>query len=197
MSPPSEIRTIVCGIDELDRYSSSGVTHVLSILDPERSDPNVFNTYRPHCRTTLRFHDEIDPGPNLVLPKIDHIECILSLGRSMSDDFEKCGKPHILVHCHMGISRSTAATAILFLLLDQNTDEDRVFSELLKLQPNAWPNCLMIELADKLLGRHGQFVAALGRLYVKQLTKSPEMGPYLRKHGRGREVDMATQHGSV
>ena len=115
----------------------------------------------------------------------------------MSDDLENGSKPHILVHCQMGISRSTAAAAILLSLVHRNQGEDRIFAELLKLQPNAWPNCLMIELADNLLGRQGQFAAALGRLYAIQLAKRPEMGNYLRRYGRGREVDMATQHGSV
>src|SRR5215510_906864 len=91
--PPSKIRAIVCGLDQLDCYSSTGITHVLSILDPECPDPQVFKTYQPHCRTILRFHDDIEPGPNIILPTIDHIERILSLGRSMSD-LEKDGKLH-------------------------------------------------------------------------------------------------------
>src|SRR5262249_40466438 len=193
--PPSKIRAIVCGLDQLDCYSSTGITHVLSILDPECPDPQVFKTYQPHCRTILRFHDDIEPGPNIILPTIDHIERILSLGHSMSD-LEKDGKLHVLVHCQMGISRSTAATAILLALARQTRDENNIFAELLELQPNAWPNSLMIELADRLLGRHGNFAAALGRLYAIQLAKRPEMGSYMREHGRGREVDMATQHGS-
>ena len=49
----------------------------------------------------------------------------------------------------------------------------------------------MIVLADELLGRRNRLTAALGRLYATQLAKRPELGPYLRKHGRGREVDMA------
>jgi hypothetical protein len=49
-----------------------------------------------------------------------------------------------------------------------------IFAELLELQPNAWP-----------------------LLYGTQLAKRPEMGNYMREHGRRREVDMATQHGSL
>jgi predicted protein tyrosine phosphatase len=191
----SKIRTIVCGLDQLDLYSSSGVTHLLSILDPECPDPNVLKTYRPHCRINLRFHDDIDSGPNVVLPKMVHIESILSLARSVSEDLTMGGNPHVLIHCHMGISRSTAAMAILLSQIRQGQDENRVFAELLKLQPSAWPNCLMIELADKLLGRQGQFTTALGKLYAIQLAKRPELADHLRKHGRAREVDMAIQHG--
>jgi predicted protein tyrosine phosphatase len=193
----SKIRTIVCGLDQLDRYSSTGVTHVLSILDPEYPDPNIFRTYRPRCRISLHFHDEINSGPNIVLPKITHIESILSLARSVAEDHAKGGNPHVLVHCHMGISRSTAAMAILLSQIRQKEYETAVFAELLRLQPDAWPNCLMIELADKLLGRQGQLTAALGSLYGLQLAKRPEMGNDLRKDGRGREVDLGIHHGSL
>jgi hypothetical protein len=49
----------------------------------------------------------------------------------------------------------------------------------------------MIELADGLLQRRGRFTAAAGRLYAAQLAKRPESADFLRRHGRGREVDMA------
>jgi hypothetical protein len=94
----------------------------------------------------------------------------------------------------MGISRSTAAMATLLSFVHPDEDEDEIFAQVLKLRPEAWPNCLMVVLADELLGRRGRLTAALGRLYAVQLAKRPEMGRYLRTHGRGREVDMAASH---
>ena len=99
------------------------------------------------------------------------LKFILSLARSVAEDHAKGGNPHVLVHCHMGISRSTAAMAILLAQIRQKEYETAVFAELLRLQPDAWPNCLMIELADKLLGRQGQLTAALGSLYGLQLAR--------------------------
>jgi predicted protein tyrosine phosphatase len=181
----------ICGFSELDRHTNRGVTHVISILDPNVPEPDVFQTYQPHCRTTLHFHDEIDPGKNVVLPQRKHIETILALGRSLANDASERSKRHVLVHCHMGISRSTAAMATLLTLFHPNENEDRIFAHLLRLRPEAWPNCLMLEIADDLLGRRGMLTTALGRLYAVQLSKRPEIGPYLRKQGRRREVDMA------
>ena len=191
MTEPLAIRTVICGLDQLDLHSASRITHVLSILDPGFPDPDAFKAYGPHARTSLRFHDEIEPGLNRILPQANDIETILSLGRTMADDLKKGGKPHMLVHCQMGISRSTAATAILLSTIHRGKDEDDIFARLLELQPNAWPNCLMIELADDLLQRRGRFTAAAGRLYAAQLAKRPESADFLRRHGRGREVDMA------
>jgi len=191
MGPAFAIRTTICGLEELDRHSDRGVTHILSLLDPNSPEPEIFGTYQPHRRTTLRFHDEIDPGPNLVLPQAEHVEKILAFGRSLAAQAGNGGERHILVHCHMGISRSTAATAAILAAIHPVESEDAIFSELLRQRPEAWPNCLMIAFADDLLARNGRLVTALGGLYAAQLVRRPDLGPYLRKHGRGREVDMA------
>lgn len=51
----------VCGLEELDGHRGSGITHVLSILDPGIPDPPSFGSYDRHHRTTLRFHDIVQP----------------------------------------------------------------------------------------------------------------------------------------
>jgi predicted protein tyrosine phosphatase len=53
----------------------------------------------------------------------------------------------------MGISRSTAAMGTLLAALNPTQDEHQIFDLVLRLRPVAWPNCLMIELADNILGR--------------------------------------------
>jgi predicted protein tyrosine phosphatase len=145
----------------------------------------------------LRFHDEIDPAPNLILPQIEHIETILAFGRSFADDTGTGGERHALVHCHMGISRSTAAMATLLALMHPDEDEDKLFHHLLQHRPEAWPNCLMVGFDDSLLGRQGRLISALGRFYAVQLANRPEIGPYMRSGGRGREVDMAACQVSI
>ncbi len=69
MKPFALSALTVCGLDELDRHSARGVTHVLSILDPEWPEPEAFRDFDPHFRVTLRFHDAIDPDPRVGLPQ--------------------------------------------------------------------------------------------------------------------------------
>jgi predicted protein tyrosine phosphatase len=195
MAKSTEFFTTICGLSELDRYSPSGVTHVLSILDPGNPGPDAFSTYPPHGRVILHFHDEIDAGPNIVLPEIKDIRKITALGESIVED-SGTSTPHLLVHCHMGISRSTAAMAILLAICHPDEDEETIFSRVLQARPHAWPNSLMVELADNLLARAGRFVSALGGLYAEQLTKRPELGVYLRNNGRAREVDLGIRRAS-
>ena len=180
----------ICGLDELDGYPDSGVTHVLSILDPGSSEPAIFKSFQTHTRKTIYFHDEIEPEPNISLPQREHIETIIALGHSLGRDRLDHGVPHILIHCHMGVSRSSAAMAILFAALDPEESAAGVFAHILALRPQAWPNCRMIALADDLLSSEGRLTAALCRLYAVQLARNPTMGSHLRIHGRGREVDM-------
>jgi predicted protein tyrosine phosphatase len=91
----------------------------------------------------------------------------------------------------MGISRSTAAMAILLAQSNPNESEEWIFSHLLGLRAQAWPNSLMVEFADTLLGRQGRLLTALADLYAWQLAKRPETEHFMRTHGRGREVDLA------
>jgi hypothetical protein len=53
-------RTTICGIDELGDHCELGVTHVLSILDPDAPEPPVFGSFGEHSRIELRFHDVIE-----------------------------------------------------------------------------------------------------------------------------------------
>jgi len=167
------------------------VTHVLSILDPDWAEPTDFGTYAPHHRTTLRFHDAIEPAPNTMLPRCDHVEEILRFGGSLTKNATPATEAHLLVHCHMGISRSTAAMAILMAQSNPHETEEKIFAQLLSLRPQAWPNSLMVEFADTLLGRQGRLLSALADLYAQQLAKRPETEHFMRTHGRSREVDLA------
>ena len=51
----------ICGLEELTSHSDRGVSHVLSILDPGWPEPEAFWSFDPHHRTTLHFHDDIEP----------------------------------------------------------------------------------------------------------------------------------------
>jgi len=97
----------------------------------------------------------------------------------------------MLIHCHMGISRSTAAAAALLLQAHPDANDEIVLARIAEIRPQAWPNSLMIEFADAELGRGGRFVAALPSFYSRQLGRNPQWAEPLRAGGRGREVEMA------
>jgi predicted protein tyrosine phosphatase len=193
MQPVSISVLTICGLEELDLHSRRSVTHVLSILDPEWPDPESFLSYDPHHRTILRFHDSIEPGPNVVLPEAGHVEAILAFGRALGHDAKTRDEGHLLVHCHAGISRSTAAMAMLLAQVHPDEDDERIFARLQEIRPQAWPNSRMIAFADEMLSRGGRMTEELRRLYARQLAARPHLADTMRGLGRGREVEMAAK----
>ncbi len=191
MTPVSISALTVCGLEELHTHRGAEVTHVLSILDPDCPDPEAFLAFDPHHRTILRFHDAIEPAPNLTLPQIGHVEAILAFGRSLHHEAAEREKGHLLVHCHAGISRSTAAMTMLLAQVHPEAEEDWLFQRIVEIRPQAWPNSRMIAYADELLSRNGRLVEGLRRLYGRQLAARPWFADTMRSLNRAREVEMA------
>ena len=65
--------------------------------------------FAAHQRLRLEFHDVIDECADRVAPARHHVEELLAFGR----DALGSARAHLLVHCHAGISRSTAALALV------------------------------------------------------------------------------------
>ena len=193
MQPIAISLLTICGIEELTLHGTRGVTHVLSILDPEQPDPEAFQNFGAHHRTLLRFHDEIEPRSGVVLPAREHVEEIIAFGRSLADTARQDREGHLLVHCHAGISRSTAAMATLLAQVYPDRDEASIFARLLAMRPKAWPNSRMIGYADEMLGRDGRMLHALGRLYARQLVTFPNTARFMQENARAREVAMASE----
>lgn len=128
-----------------------------------------------------------------MLPEQNDVESILEFGRSLANPIDGDAEKHLLVHCHAGISRSTAAMATLMAQLHPDQDEDGIFDRLVELRPKAWPNSRMIGFADHLLSTEGRLTHALARLYRRQLSAFPNIGMFMRQNGRVHEVEMATQ----
>jgi predicted protein tyrosine phosphatase len=83
----------------------------------------------------------------------------------------------------MGLSRSTAATAIL-LAQHAAGKEAAVFDRIFQVRPRSWPNSRMIALADQLLGRKGALFSALKDHHRRVLVADPDIVPLLRGWGR-------------
>ncbi len=159
VNAPDFFRFTICGIPELGSHCEAGVTHVLSILDPEHPEPPEFEDYAPHRRLALRFHDIIEPTPGRYAPSRDDVIRLLEFGRELSDA-DAC---HLLVHCHAGVSRSTAATALILAQAHPARPARDVLDAVSQIRPRAWPNLRILEYGDDLLGRRGEIVAAVSR----------------------------------
>jgi hypothetical protein len=59
------------------------------------------------------------------------------------------------------------------------------------IRPGAWPNLLILEFGDALLGRDGEIAAAAGTIYRRVLARDPEFGDQMIAAGRDREISAA------
>jgi predicted protein tyrosine phosphatase len=180
-------RITICGIAELGEHCAAGVTHVLSILSPNSPDPPEFAAFAPHRRLILRFHDVIERQPDQFAPTREDVERLLVFGREVSEIPEA----HLLVHCRAGVSRSTAAAALILMQAHPEWPASAAFDAVAAIRPHAWPNLLILEFGDAVLGRNGEIVAAAGAIYRRVLTRDPEFVGQMIDAGRDREVSAA------
>ena len=182
-------RITVCGLDELAGYCETRVSHVLSILDPEWPVPEVFGSFGEHQKLELRFHDVIEEGPGTVLPDAMHIEQLLAFGRGLGR--EPATEAHLLVHCHAGVSRSSASMALLIAQAMPDRAGEAIFADILQIRPQIWPNLRIVEMGDRALGRNGDLIEAVRAVYRLQISRKPHLVEQFRSGGRAREVKAA------
>jgi predicted protein tyrosine phosphatase len=183
-------RVSICGVDELHGFAGAGISDVLSILDPGHPEPEAFRHYRAHRRTSLRFHDVVLPAEGYALPGRGDVRRILEFGADLGAARDAS---HLLVHCYAGVSRSTAAAAILMAQANPG-EEGRAFLSLLEIRPRAWPNSRMVELADELLARRGRLRAGLDAYYRAALGRYAGLADYIRAIG-GRDHELPEDAG--
>jgi predicted protein tyrosine phosphatase len=129
-------------------------SHLVTLLSPEHmiDTPDGVEAHR-HLK--LGMNDIADAFAGDAPPAANHIESLLEFGRTWNADAP------MLIHCWAGISRSTAAAYIL--LCDRFGDgHETILARELRLRaPHAYPNRLMVRLADNALGREGRMIDAI------------------------------------
>lgn len=76
----------------------------------------------------------------------------------------------MLIHCTLGVSRSTA-TAYIALNLYKENQEFEIAQYLREKIPYAAPNLSLIHIADQLLGREGRMLSAIKQLALPKIIE--------------------------
>lgn len=133
-------------------------SHIISLASPEADLPAFADTAAE--RLILRFHDIAEPRDDLTPPDAGMVARLLDFAAGWS-----AGTP-LLIHCHAGVSRSTAAAYAIACARSAPGEEAALANRLRTLSPSATPNALLVALADRRLGREGRMgaaIAAIGR----------------------------------
>jgi predicted protein tyrosine phosphatase len=191
MISPLWERTTISGIRALD--DPAGHSHVLSLLDPQWPEPEVFSSWPGGNWLLLRFHDEIDLLAGRILPDEAIIARLLEFGLRLSSANALDTK--LFVHCQSGVSRSTAAALILWAQAHPEIEASYLFEHLSRLRPAAWPNSLMLRIADAKLGNGCALSREAPHYFRKRLHDAPKLADQMARLRRQADLDRAAAIG--
>ena len=173
----------ICGLDEIERFAGAGVSHVVSLLDPDWPDPDGWAALGPVEHHRFHMHDIVSDMPGWRPPLEEDVERLLEVG----DLLARSDVDHLLVHCHFGRSRSTAA-ALILKTQHHPGREGEAAEALLAVRNPLWPNSRMVAYADRLLERDGRLIAAARGLYARVAREHPYFADFIRRTERASEV---------
>jgi predicted protein tyrosine phosphatase len=145
VAPLSLVQTII---------ADARVSHLVTLIN----DETVINTpasIGPERHLRLAMNDICEPQPGLVVPCESHVSDLIRFALAWDR------KAPLLIHCWAGISRSTAAAFITLCALNPGAPELDVARTLRRASPTAYPNRLLVALADEALSRDGRMMTAV------------------------------------
>jgi predicted protein tyrosine phosphatase len=130
------------------------VSHLVTLINGETlidTPPGI----GPDRHLKLAMNDICTPQPGLVVPSEHHVSNLIDFA------LEWDRRAPLLIHCWAGISRSTAAAFISLCALNPEADERALAQALRQASPTAYPNRLLVALADDVLSRQGRMMDAV------------------------------------
>ncbi len=142
MTPSIQISTLGAAREaDLSIYDGVITIENSTIEAPLRMD------YSPPEQLVLRFDDICEPIDDFIEPQEIHIQRALTFA-------DEIGDGSLLIHCHAGISRSSAiALAIIAKHLGKGKELESV-EMLEKINPYACPNKSLVLMTDDILDRN-------------------------------------------
>ncbi len=136
----------VCSLARLhETVAELGARHIVSLIGDEsrvERPPGV----TPENHLWLQLHDISSPLDGYVMPGEEHVAELIRFVRRWDR------RAPLVVHCYMGISRSTASAYAAVCALNPQRNEATIAQALRQASPTATPNIRIVTLADRLLG---------------------------------------------
>ncbi|MBL0371957.1 dual specificity protein phosphatase family protein [Rhizobium sp. KVB221] len=150
-------------------------THVISLLDPGIADEHV-PVIRDAEHIVARLRDQENPDTTSHFP--DLVESLFETVRPAVETRNS----RILVHCHAGISRSTAFAYSMIAHSAGPGYEEQAFGAFLSIVNKPWPNRRIVEILDRRWGRDGALLKPLDDMRAR----FPKRIDALHKHNLRR-----------
>ena len=154
------MEVVICAWAEVDAWMEQcDFTHVISIGGASSSPPPSLEACAARlCR--LEFFDTVDGGESG--PQEHHMLALLDF----CEEIQEAGGD-VLIHCEMGVSRSSAAALALLARVAGPDGARWAVERLDQLEGShrAQPNARMVALVDEILGFDGALMTATRRAY--------------------------------
>jgi predicted protein tyrosine phosphatase len=144
-------------------------THIISIVNEAGGEFAATVIDRQHDdHYIFSFHDvENDEVTDYVVPTRKDVADILETAKMVPQD------GRLLVHCTAGKSRSTAAA--IGILIQNGMAAQEAFDWMKAHRPAMFPNRLMIEYVDEILGLNGELIDIVKTYYMDKLLLFPKL----------------------
>ncbi|HWE16057.1 MAG TPA: protein tyrosine phosphatase [Hyphomicrobiaceae bacterium] len=148
-------RVHVCPLSAVPHVvAGARASHLLTCLE-ESILVETPTPIEPERHLRLSLNDISQPVPGYVAPNARHVADLIDFALGWG------GRGTAVIHCWAGISRSTAAAFVTLCTLNPEVPEYTVARLLREASPTAYPNRLIVRLADAALGRAGRMMAAV------------------------------------
>jgi predicted protein tyrosine phosphatase len=148
--------------------ADANVSHLVTLINGETlisTPPSIV----PDRHLRLAMNDICEPQPGLVLPCETHVADLITFAREWDR------QAPLLIHCWAGISRSTAAAFISLCALNPEGSELELARALRRASPTAYPNRLLVALADEILTRDGRMINAVEEIGRGKIAEEAEV----------------------
>lgn len=153
-------------------------TDIVSLIDPDleaERRPIFPNGVRVIQRPFFDVHSPQDQSADAGI--------VADVIGFLNDWLPRRATSRLLVHCHMGVSRSTGFAYVALAMAGGAGRETEAFAHLLKITNKPWPNRLVIALADAALRRDGRMLAEIDAYRTRHARRLVAYGRLNRRRG--------------
>jgi predicted protein tyrosine phosphatase len=138
-------KIIICGLKDIEEAVRKYEPDMMLTIINKNFSPDTPKGLDQSRHLKMLIDDISEPREGFVLPEKENVQDLLDF----TNDWDQT-KP-IIIHCHMGISRSTATSLGVMCKYDKENLTKNV-EKLKEIAPHASPNKLMTRYVDDILG---------------------------------------------
>ncbi len=158
-------KIIICGLADIQNCVDKYKPDMMLTIINKNFSPDTPKGIDNNRHLKMLIDDISEPRDGFILPEKHHAQELLDF----TNDWDT-SKP-ILIHCHMGISRSTATSLGVAAKFDPDNIEINI-EKLKEIAPHASPNKIMTKYYDEILNLNNRLFSSLAYFDPEPIEES-------------------------